>query len=326
MAPTQRSAGWQSVPVTGIEDLTDAVLGADLEATQMSRGRLSGSLAFAEQDGIVTTSGLIDGRVILTGPLSLQQLTIGIGVRLPAGTTHWQHDVTASNLGIYRAGDEHDSFYTPGSLYVAITLPEERLDLEAEQEGLVLETRIACATGVHSRNVNGALISYLDRALLRVHAGRSAPADDDIGRRILVEAARHLARPPYSRRLKDDPRLHGRIVVRSRDYIMSHLSEPISIDELSAAAATSRRTLHRAFTEILGEPPKAYVRRVRLHRIRHDLASGEERACTIALIANQWGISDLGRMAGWYREIFGERPSDTVARREAEEIWHSAHR
>jgi hypothetical protein len=42
------------------------------------------------------------------------------------------------------------------------------------------------------------------------------------------------------------------------------------------------------------------------------LASDEERACTIALIANQWGMSELGRMSGWYRELFGERPSDTL--------------
>jgi len=258
--------------------------------------------------------------VILTGPLSLQHLTIGIGVRLPAGTTHWQHDVTSSNLGIYRAGDEHDSFYTPGSLYVAITLPEERLELEAEQEGLVLETRISCATGVHSRNVNGTLISYLDRALHRVHSGENTPDDEGIGRRILVEAVRHLARPPYSRRLKDDPRQYGRIIVRARDYINAHLSEPISIDVLATTSGASRRTLYRAFAELLGDTPQAYVRRLRLHRIRQGLARDGERACTIALIANDWGMSDLGRMAGWYRELFGERPSETVARRRRDQF------
>jgi AraC-like DNA-binding protein len=54
--------------------------------------------------------------------------------------------------------------------------------------------------------------------------------------------------------------------------------------------------------------------RLRLHRIRHDLASDEERACTVALIANQWGISELGRMARRYRDLFGELPSETLAK------------
>jgi AraC-like DNA-binding protein len=54
--------------------------------------------------------------------------------------------------------------------------------------------------------------------------------------------------------------------------------------------------------------------RQRLHRSRYDLASDEERACTVALIANQWGISELGRMARRYRDLFGEFPSDTLAK------------
>ena len=57
-----------------------------------------------------------------------------------------------------------------------------------------------------------------------------------------------------------------------------------------------------------------------MHRIRHDLASQAERACTVALIANEWGISELGRMAGRYRELFGELPSDTLGRQQLR-IW-----
>jgi hypothetical protein len=40
--------------------------------------------------------------------------------------------------------------------------------------------------------------------------------------------------------------------------------------------------------------------------------SDAERACTVALVANRWGISELGRLSGWYRELFGEGPSETL--------------
>jgi AraC-like DNA-binding protein len=104
------------------------------------------------------------------------------------------------------------------------------------------------------------------------------------------------------------------VVRRARTYILEHLAESITPDTLAQAALTSRRTLFRAFAEILGDTPQVYVMRLRLHRIRHDLASDEERACTVALIANQWGISELGRMARRYRDLFGEFPSDTLAK------------
>jgi AraC-like DNA-binding protein len=123
----------------------------------------------------------------------------------------------------------------------------------------------------------------------------------------------HLARPPHVGNGGTHPGSFGKIVARARGYILENLSEPISVDDIAAAAYTSRRTLFRAFADILDDTPHTYVRRLRLHRIRHDLASEAERACTIALIANQWGISDLGRMSGWYRELFGERPSETLA-------------
>jgi transcriptional regulator GlxA family with amidase domain len=87
----------------------------------------------------------------------------------------------------------------------------------------------------------------------------------------------------------------------------------MSLDEIASAAYTSRRTLYRAFADILDDTPQTYVRRLRLHRIREDLASDAEKACTITIVANQWGISELGRLAGWYRELFGERPSETLA-------------
>ena len=128
----------------------------------------------------------------------------------------------------------------------------------------------------------------------------------------------HLARPPHLRNGGTSPNCHARLVARAREYIHENLGEPISVDDIAAAAFTSRRSLLRAFTEVLEDTPRSYVRRLRLHRIRHDLASDAERACSIALVANEWGISDIGRMAGRYRELFGELPSVTRSKYLAE--------
>jgi transcriptional regulator GlxA family with amidase domain len=97
--------------------------------------------------------------------------------------------------------------------------------------------------------------------------------------------------------------------------VQANLDRPLSIDAMAAAANTSRRTLHRAFGAVLDETPQSYVRKLRLHRIRSDLASDAETFCTITVAANRWGIGELGCLSGWYRELFGELPSETLAHR-----------
>ena len=135
----------------------------------------------------------------------------------------------------------------------------------------------------------------------------------EFGQELLRALIAHLGRAPRIRNRLGRIDAHAMIVRRARAYVLEHLAEPISPDALAKAALTSRRTLFRAFAEILGDTPQFYVRRLRLHRIRQDLASDEERACTVALIANQWGIGEFGRMSRRYRELFGELPSDTLA-------------
>jgi AraC-like DNA-binding protein len=239
-------------------------------------------------------------------------ITLGVALRLAPGTRHWLNEVETGNVGVFLPGDVHDAIYTPGSLYAAVTATAEMLEEEAAKEDLVLDRHILGGTGVHARNMPPAVLRELQRSFQCVHED-CAFDGSAVGRKMLAALVAHLARPPHHSNVGRHSSHHGKIVERARAFILGHLSEPISVDEIAAAAFTSRRTLFRAFEDILNEAPHHYVRRLRLHRIRHDLASEAERACTIALVANQWGLSDLGRMSGWYRELFGERPSETIA-------------
>lgn len=315
MGSYRRSSAWSRIPIAKIEDLSDAVYGAGLEATQMAKGDVTGSLAFAEENGVIISSGLIGGRVALTGPLSMDMITFGIGLRVASGTWHWLNEVHTGNIGVFHPGDEHDSLYMPGSLYTTVTLSAERLEEEAAKEELVLDAKTLGGTGFHPHDVPAGIIGQLRTQFERIHCDGPAlmPGESGICETMMRAVVDHFARPPILQNRGRGHVGHARIVARTRAYIMEHLSEPLTLDELAAAAYASRRTLQRAFADILGDSPQVYVRRLRLHRIRHDLASDAEKACTIALISNQWGISELGRMSGWYRELFGERPSDTVA-------------
>jgi AraC-like DNA-binding protein len=229
------------------------------------------------------------------------------------GTRHWLEATGTGSVGVFHPGDEHDAFYTPGSLYATATLSLERLEELAAHEGLVLDRRVLGGTGIHRNLLAPPIVRNLRHAFDLIHCGRAprGEARTNPGEALLRSLILHIGREPAGHNRRVGREMHATIVRRARAYILEHLSEPISLDDIAKAAITSRRTLFRAFADILDDTPQTYVRRLRLHRIRHELASDEERACTIALVANQWGMSELGRMSGWYRELFGERPSDT---------------
>jgi AraC-like DNA-binding protein len=317
VAAAQHAVAWTLVPITRIEDLSDAVYGAGLEAMQMSRAPVTGSLAFAEHDGVVYSTGLIGGRVALAGPLSESMITFGVGLTITPGSRHWLNEVATGDFGVFLPGDDHDALYAPGSLYATATLTAERLEQVAERIGLVLDTRTLGGTGFHARRVAETKLAGLRAQFEHVHAGRQGSASRvaALGDGLLDAVIAHFGRPPRPRVGRTDPRGYARIVARARAYIVENLEHPLSIDAIAAAAYTSRRTLYRAFTDVLDETPQSYVRKLRLHRIRRHLASDAEVLCTITVVANQWGISELGRLSGWYRDLFGELPSETRARR-----------
>jgi AraC-like DNA-binding protein len=107
-----------------------------------------------------------------------------------------------------------------------------------------------------------------------------------------------------------------RIVARARAFIHANLDQPLSIEKIANAAATSHRTLHRAFHVVLDETPYSYVQKLRLNRIRRELVTDAEIACTITSVAHRWNIPEMGRFAAWYRDLFGELPSQTLMRRQ----------
>ena len=316
MAPLERTvvdAGrlpWSTVPIGRIEDLRDAVLGAGLEAVQMNRGTVTGGLAFAERRGIVFTSGRIEGDVNLVGPLSEDHVTLGLGLRIPPGSWHWYEPVATGSVGVFRAGDTHDSRYRPGSLYAAATLSLEQLEAEAAEHDLVLDAATLGRSGFRRERLAEPRLASVRNDLDRIHLGRAASGDPcEALLHLLIEQCARTPRTLAGARATPN---YARIVARARDYIAANLQEPIRVEDIAKAAMTSQRTLYRAFLELIGDPPQNYVRRLRLHRIRRDLVSDAEAACTITMTAHQWGIAEPGRLSGWYRDLFGELPSETV--------------
>ncbi len=104
-----------------------------------------------------------------------------------------------------------------------------------------------------------------------------------------------------------------RHVVRAVDYIRAHADLPITIADLAGAAGVSARTLHEGFRRFRGSAPMAFLKSVRLERVRADLKAAAPGA-SVTSIAHRWGVIHLGRFAQEYRKRFGELPSETFRR------------
>lgn len=307
---------WSRFPITCVEDVQQAVLGAGLDAMQLSRGRVGGSLVFANDDAAAVSSGYVNGRVCLTGLLSERMTTLGLGLRLPQGSRQWMNEVGTGDIGVFRPGDEHEALYMPGSIYVAVTLPDDALEARAAELDLVLDQKQLGGSRISRQPLLSDSLTALQAKFERIHMGIDLARASELCRFVLECLIRHLAREPQPRSRYQARGGHHRIVARAKQFILNNLDQPLAISAIARAAFASRSALFRAFHEVLDEAPQSFVRKVRLHRIRRDLATEAETRCTIALLANTWGIGEAGRFAGWYRELFDELPSETRAHRQ----------
>lgn len=150
----------------------------------------------------------------------------------------------------------------------------------------------------------------LDTALVEADQcsllGQRAVADE------LATLLLQTHRSNYSAALQSGGQLPGTAAIRRAvAFADGHAGEPIGVVDLAAAAGVSIRSLQLGFRRTAGCGPAAFLRAVRLDRVRRELVAGE---LTVTEAATRWGFSHLGRFSGEYRARFGELPSTTRRR------------
>ena len=97
------------------------------------------------------------------------------------------------------------------------------------------------------------------------------------------------------------------------DYVNDSPSDEITAVELCMLANCSQRWLEQSFKARFGVTPKAYVKYLRLARLRQDLLeSSHDESQTIFDLASAYGFWHMGQLAADYRKVYGELPSATL--------------
>jgi len=95
-----------------------------------------------------------------------------------------------------------------------------------------------------------------------------------------------------------------------RESVIEGPECPLTVAELALRLKLSRRTIQNAVASTLDMSPLAYLRALRLSEVRREIGS----AASVTEIATRWGFWHFGYFARDYRAMFGELPSDTLAR------------
>jgi AraC-like DNA-binding protein len=98
----------------------------------------------------------------------------------------------------------------------------------------------------------------------------------------------------------------------AREVMETHAAEPLTLEDIAAAAGLSARALQVGFRQFFGTTPMNYLREVRLRGVREELAAADPTNTTVTGIAIRWGFLHAGRFSGQYRRRFGEAPSYTL--------------
>lgn len=102
------------------------------------------------------------------------------------------------------------------------------------------------------------------------------------------------------------------IIGKMNEFLAAHLDGPIHISDLCELTGVSERSVRNACHAVCGMSPKRYITRRRMDAVHEALEHAQPERGIVTRVATDYGFFELGRFAGTYAAIYGERPSDTL--------------
>lgn len=311
-----------------------AIPGWSQDYDQLGRGALASSLQQVSTASFLVFRESFNRQVGQCGQCPEQRLCLAISEAAPqpmAAGWSWH---PLSQVVLLRNREEFMLHAPQGLGLVAANVDFERflqladLHLSAEQKALARRSR--------SLAVNEAAVLRLRQALHQVLAQAAGPraaatpgnaldrALDDLVLNAfldLFDAVDHARRPA-----RCGGTVRSYIVRRSRELMEEGGGGAMSVLDLCARLRVSRRTLQACFQGEAGIGPLEYQRNLRLNMVRRRLGQTTAQALPVGDAAAEMGFFHLSHFARHYRELFGERPSDTLRADGRPTVAHTGHR
>lgn len=286
--------------------------------TQLDRGSFSGSITSVTGPSMQIFRESMNRAVDQIASAPEETYVIGIPTIIE-GTASWGGESVKAGSLITLGKNAELLFRTSHfSEITAAIISAQRLEEYAEQvEGIELRKLMESVNPVETIPIDVAhrLLSALNGSTNYISKSGDNPNIQDILRHfednLMNTCLQALLHASDSKERHYGQRIHRYIVNRVRELTLSSDGDCLTIGEICITLCISRRTLNHAFSRVLGITPVEYMRNLRLHRIRQELQSFPYET-TIANVAAKWGFWHTSLFSRYYRELFGECPSETL--------------
>jgi AraC family transcriptional regulator, ethanolamine operon transcriptional activator len=285
---------------------------------QLGPGRLQASverLCFSQASLRTAHFSTVVRAVIRTPP---DVVTLGFALNAPDPFVIGGERLRVGTVTVFGAGGVNDVIYPAGSTAVTLALPVSLYDREVEPISCLELLRFPrCYPVIDGpkrllRRLRD-VIAAVERLALNHRRLFEDPQWRANTERALLEAFFGVlgdASPPAipAERLRS-----ARTIVFEADARMN--ANPMSIPSIPVLCSTlgvSRRTLERAFQDMVGMSPAHYLRVRALNAAHERLLQCPPLAGMVTRVAIDSGFWHMGRFSASYRALFGERPVDTL--------------
>lgn len=285
-------------------------VGWEVEYNQLSRGRFAAALDGVSSPRVQVMTHRHELSFAGAGHIPRGTYAFGMLVKGDGAMSVNHHSIGTDAVTIRYPYEEIDFKFPPAAMFVTVAAAANRID---EMADAVLGQQLShvLRRGQVLPSHNAAVVALArDLAEMPASAAWLALVDPRRYDQAVMDALLQAVRLPEPIRGWS---ARQRIVRKAEDLICSSDDPPTTVSELCVALAVPLRTLEDAFQNCLDVSPKAYITAMRLNRVRRVLAQpGADTTVTGA--ATAFGFFHLSRFAEQYTRLFGEKPSDTLAR------------
>ncbi|MDQ8730193.1 helix-turn-helix domain-containing protein [Bradyrhizobium sp. LHD-71] len=288
---------------------------AEVEIVQLGRGRLDGSLTKATFPQLAFSRTDFSLPLRTSGILGTTNLTICMLLDSQGRSTSWARELRSGDVFVAAPGDNLDAVWGERSAMAGISISPQ--DIASMFAGEPVLSDVDYWTRNHHYACEPHLRATLATRVLEIaawlerHTGLSTAAVD-FWQRCLIEAFTSIFVRSTPRQMGETIPSALRLVRQVEEYLQLHVNRAVHISEICAMLQTSRRTLHRAFQDVLGIGPIAFLRHHRLCSVHSRLRQGDPSNTHVTDVATEFGFLEHGRFAHHYAALFGEYPSQTL--------------
>ena len=103
-----------------------------------------------------------------------------------------------------------------------------------------------------------------------------------------------------------------KIALEIREKVFQHMDGQISVSSLAKEYKISEQTLQNSFKSLFGFTPNKFLRLLKLNLVHQELVTANSKQTTVSKTAFKWGFKQMGQFGIYYKELFGENPSQTL--------------